>query len=180
MAMIIRYCFIFELGEVDIVRQYAPHNGANGQCSHPCIDGQKVLRLGSIKIVIPYKSQSEFCFAYIIFTLVATLATTSLNHTHDTSSTNDITVLLFCFPIHHTISATHDLQMSPNPEFMPLHNICEWLNALHIYADEARKGQTRAVEAHHYCSHVRKGTGSRLLLCTSQTDAYRSSTVSDL
>lgn len=48
--------------------------------------------------------------------------------------------------------------MAPNPEFMPLHNICEWLNALHVYAEEARRGETRSVEAHHYCSHVRKGT----------------------
>jgi len=42
------------------------------------------------------------------------------------------------------------------PEFKPLHNICEYLNALHIYADEARRGTVRTVDAHHFCSHVRK------------------------
>ena len=40
---------------------------------------------------------------------------------------------------------------------MPLHNICEFLNALHIYTDEARKGIVRHVEATHFCSHVSKG-----------------------
>ncbi|KAK5937594.1 hypothetical protein PMZ80_010214 [Knufia obscura] len=46
---------------------------------------------------------------------------------------------------------------SVNPDFKPLHNICEFLNAVHIYADEARRGETRYVQAHHFCSHVRKG-----------------------
>ncbi|KAJ9500136.1 hypothetical protein H2202_004527 [Exophiala xenobiotica] len=39
----------------------------------------------------------------------------------------------------------------------PLHNICEYLHALHIYTDEARRGEVRTVNAHHFCSHVRKG-----------------------
>lgn len=39
-----------------------------------------------------------------------------------------------------------------------LYNICEFLNVVHIYADEARWGETRAVESHRCCSHVRKGT----------------------
>jgi len=43
-----------------------------------------------------------------------------------------------------------------DPELKPLHNVCEFLNALHIYADEAREGKVRYVEAHHFCSHVRK------------------------
>ncbi len=42
-------------------------------------------------------------------------------------------------------------------EFAPLRNHCEFLNALHIYADEARKGIVRHVEANHFCSHVSKG-----------------------
>ena len=42
-------------------------------------------------------------------------------------------------------------------EFKPLHNICEFLNALHVYADEARHGVVRHVEANHFCSHVRDG-----------------------
>jgi len=37
-----------------------------------------------------------------------------------------------------------------------LHNVCEYLNALHIYADEARRGECRSVESYHFCSHVSK------------------------
>lgn len=47
-------------------------------------------------------------------------------------------------------------------EFLPLHNVCEFLNALHVYTDEAREGVIRYVEANHYCSHVRKGELDRL------------------
>lgn len=43
-----------------------------------------------------------------------------------------------------------------DPELKPLHNVCEYLNALHIYADEAREGKVRWVESYHFCSHVRK------------------------
>ena len=43
-----------------------------------------------------------------------------------------------------------------DPELTPLHNVCEYLNALHIYADEAREGKVRSVESYHFCSHVRK------------------------
>ena len=38
-----------------------------------------------------------------------------------------------------------------------MHNIGEFLTAIHIYAEDARQGKTRYVEATHYCSHVRKG-----------------------
>ncbi len=31
------------------------------------------------------------------------------------------------------------------PEMKPLHNICEYLHALHIYTDEARRGEVRTV-----------------------------------
>ena len=44
-----------------------------------------------------------------------------------------------------------------DPDMKPLHNVCEYLNALHIYTDEARRGEVRTVDAHHFCSHVRKG-----------------------
>lgn len=44
----------------------------------------------------------------------------------------------------------------PNPEYKPLHKICELLNALHIYTDSARENVTRYIEATHYCSHVQK------------------------
>ncbi|KAJ5799025.1 uncharacterized protein N7503_006530 [Penicillium pulvis] len=44
----------------------------------------------------------------------------------------------------------------PNPEYKPLHKICEFLNALHIYTDSARENVTRYIEATHYCSHVQK------------------------
>lgn len=43
------------------------------------------------------------------------------------------------------------------PGMKPLHNVCEYLHALHIYTDEARRGEVRTVSAHHFCSHVRKG-----------------------
>jgi len=42
------------------------------------------------------------------------------------------------------------------PEMKPLHNICEYLHAVHIYTDEARRGEVRTVSAHHFCSHVEK------------------------
>lgn len=45
-----------------------------------------------------------------------------------------------------------------DPELKPLHNVCEYLNAVHVYADEARQGKVRYVEAYHFCSHVSKGT----------------------
>jgi hypothetical protein len=35
------------------------------------------------------------------------------------------------------------------PEMKPLHNICEYLHALHIYTDEARRGEVRTV-----CSEI--------------------------
>jgi len=54
---------------------------------------------------------------------------------------------------------------------MPLHNICEFLNALHIYTDDARKGKTRAVEAHHFCSHVRKDLRQCLIYDSGGKDA---------
>lgn len=43
---------------------------------------------------------------------------------------------------------------APNQEYKPLHNICEFLNAIHIYADDCRQNRTRSVEATHYCAHV--------------------------
>jgi hypothetical protein len=51
---------------------------------------------------------------------------------------------------------TH-IRSTIDPELKPLHKICEYLNAVHIYADEAREGKVRYVESHHFCSHVRKG-----------------------
>jgi len=58
------------------------------------------------------------------------------------------------------------------PDFKPLHNICEFLNAVHIYADEARQGQTRTVEAHHFCSHVRKDLRQCLIYDSGKKDAH--------
>lgn len=43
-------------------------------------------------------------------------------------------------------------------DFAPLRNCCEYLNALHIYADEARTGVVRHVEANQFCSHLSKGS----------------------
>lgn len=62
-------------------------------------------------------------------------------------------------------------ESAPNVEFKPLHNVCEFLNALHIYADEARNGVTRFVEANHYCSHVRKDLRQCLIYDTNEKDA---------
>lgn len=59
----------------------------------------------------------------------------------------------------------------PNPEFKPLHNICEFLNALHIYADEARSNVSRYVEATHFCAHVRKDVRQCLIYDSAEKDA---------
>jgi len=40
-------------------------------------------------------------------------------------------------------------------EYKPLENICGFLNAFHLYADD----HSRVVEAHHYCSQLNKGEG---------------------
>ncbi|TKA63073.1 hypothetical protein B0A49_08140 [Cryomyces minteri] len=62
-------------------------------------------------------------------------------------------------------------ESGPNPEFKPFHNICEFLTAIHIYADEARQGKTRYVEATHYCSHVRKDLRQCLIYDSHEKDA---------
>jgi hypothetical protein len=51
-----------------------------------------------------------------------------------------------------------------DPRFKPISNICLALNAFHIYTDEARKGVTRPIMSHHYCSHIREGTVSSLTI----------------
>lgn len=56
-----------------------------------------------------------------------------------------------------------DSNNNPNAQFKPLHNICEFLNALHIYADEARHNITRYVEANHFCAHVQPGVRQCLI-----------------
>ncbi|RFU30547.1 hypothetical protein B7463_g5791, partial [Scytalidium lignicola] len=61
--------------------------------------------------------------------------------------------------------------INSDPAFKPLHNVCEFLNALHIYADEARRGVTRHVEASHYCSHVGKDLRQCLIYDSSKKDA---------
>jgi hypothetical protein len=38
-------------------------------------------------------------------------------------------------------------------DFRPVKQICAYLNAFHVYASDP----TRAVEAHHYCSHITEG-----------------------
>lgn len=57
------------------------------------------------------------------------------------------------------------------PDFKPLHNVCEYLNPLHIYADEARQGKARPVEAFHFCSHVREGLRQCLIYDSCQPNA---------
>ncbi|KAL2403910.1 Oil body-associated protein 1B [Exophiala dermatitidis] len=57
------------------------------------------------------------------------------------------------------------------PEMKPLHNVCEYLHALHIYTDEARRGEVRTVSAHHFCSHVRKDLRQCLIYDSCKPDA---------
>lgn len=59
----------------------------------------------------------------------------------------------------------------PNPEYKPLHNICEFLNALHIYTDSARENVARYVEATHYCSHVHKDLRQCLIYDSPEKEA---------
>ncbi|KAL4803990.1 hypothetical protein BDV18DRAFT_143634 [Aspergillus unguis] len=59
----------------------------------------------------------------------------------------------------------------PNAEFKPLHNICEFLHALHIYADSAKQNVARYVEATHYCAHVRKDLRQCLIYESPEKDA---------
>ncbi|KAK5107692.1 hypothetical protein LTR62_000886 [Meristemomyces frigidus] len=40
--------------------------------------------------------------------------------------------------------------------YKPFESIHDFLTAVHIYVDEAKQGNTRYVEAAHYCAHVRK------------------------
>ncbi|KAH8804677.1 hypothetical protein F5884DRAFT_859296 [Xylogone sp. PMI_703] len=62
-------------------------------------------------------------------------------------------------------------KINSDPAFRPLHGVCEFLNAVHIYADEARQGVVRHVEAHHYCSHVGKDLRQCLIYDSARQDA---------
>ncbi|KAK5056673.1 hypothetical protein LTR84_012205 [Exophiala bonariae] len=57
------------------------------------------------------------------------------------------------------------------PELKPLHGICEYLHALHIYTEEARRGEVRTVSAHHFCSHVSKDLRQCLIYDSCRPDA---------
>lgn len=41
-------------------------------------------------------------------------------------------------------------------DFTPVKQICAFLNAFHVYADDP----TRSVEANHYCTHLTEGRSS--------------------
>jgi hypothetical protein len=45
---------------------------------------------------------------------------------------------------------------TPNPEYKQLHNDCEFLNALHVYAEFSKEKVTSYIVATHYYSHIRK------------------------
>ena len=60
---------------------------------------------------------------------------------------------------------------SIGPDFKPLHSVCEYLNALHVYADEARRGEVRTVEAHHFCAHVNENLRQCLIYDSLQPQA---------
>lgn len=59
----------------------------------------------------------------------------------------------------------------PSTEYKPLHNICEFLNALHVYTEEARHNVTRYVEATHLCAHARKDVRQCLIYDSPEKDA---------
>ncbi|GAD95653.1 DUF1264 domain-containing protein [Paecilomyces variotii No. 5] len=61
--------------------------------------------------------------------------------------------------------------MSSNPEFQPLTNICEFLTAVHIYADNARHNVARYVDAFHFCAHARKDLRQCLIYDSHEKDA---------
>ncbi|KAF9523313.1 hypothetical protein CPB83DRAFT_821662 [Crepidotus variabilis] len=52
-------------------------------------------------------------------------------------------------------------------EFEPVKNICAFLNAFHVYADEP----SRAVESHHYCSHVNEDVRQCLIYDSNEKNA---------
>ncbi|KAK3073732.1 hypothetical protein LTR53_004429 [Teratosphaeriaceae sp. CCFEE 6253] len=56
-------------------------------------------------------------------------------------------------------------------EYLPFKSIHEFLTAVHIYADEAKAGKTRYVEATHYCAHVRKDLRQCLIYDSHEQDA---------
>ena len=44
-------------------------------------------------------------------------------------------------------------------------------NALHIYCDEARRGEVRTAMAHHYCSHISEDLRQCLVYDSAKKDA---------
>lgn len=52
-----------------------------------------------------------------------------------------------------TKSRVLDTGASIVQDFRPVKQICAFLNALHVYADDP----TRVVESNHYCSHLTEG-----------------------
>ena len=62
--------------------------------------------------------------------------------------------------------------LSADADLKPLTNVCEYLNALHIYCDEARQqGKTRSIEAFHFCSHVNKDLRQCLIYDSNASNA---------
>ena len=61
--------------------------------------------------------------------------------------------------------------MASGSDFPPLGNVCEFLTALHIYADEARHSKIRCVDAYHFCSHVNENLRQCLIYDSSAPNA---------
>ncbi|OZJ06315.1 hypothetical protein BZG36_00726 [Bifiguratus adelaidae] len=61
--------------------------------------------------------------------------------------------------------------MAKDTQFQPLTGVCEFLNALHVYTEEARQGVTRFVEANHFCSHQSKTVRQCLIYDSNSKDA---------
>ncbi|GKZ98575.1 hypothetical protein AnigIFM59636_003742 [Aspergillus niger] len=60
---------------------------------------------------------------------------------------------------------------NPNAQFKPLDNVCEFLNALHIFAEEARHNVTRYIGAIQFCAHVQSGVSQCLIYGSPDEDA---------
>ncbi|KAF2457570.1 hypothetical protein BDY21DRAFT_344231 [Lineolata rhizophorae] len=56
-------------------------------------------------------------------------------------------------------------------QFKPFHSICEFLTAVHVYAEPAREGKCRYVEATHYCAHQKHDLRQCLIYDSHEQDA---------
>ncbi|TIB96570.1 DUF1264-domain-containing protein [Wallemia mellicola] len=65
------------------------------------------------------------------------------------------------------LSSTLDTVAGHTQDFTPTKQICEYLNAFHVYGDD----KSRFVEAHHYCTHVKENFRQCLIYDSAEKDA---------